>query len=91
MFFLKAFYWGQKGTRDNYALQLQNLVEHGYNSLGETPVIIGECGIPMDMKLVFSSCYIIIIYFPDILTKRFGVITVERRHLRLKILFGICE
>ena len=55
MFFLKAFYWGQKGTRDNYALQLQNLVEHGYNSLGETPVIIGECGIPMDMKFVFFS------------------------------------
>ena len=53
MFFLKAFYWGQKGARDNYALQLQNLVEHGYNSLGETPVIIGECGIPMDMKSVF--------------------------------------
>ena len=54
MFFLKAFYWGQKGARDNYALQFQNLVEHGYNSLGETPVIIGECGIPMDIKLVFS-------------------------------------
>ena len=53
MFFLKAFYWGQKGARDNYSLQLQNIVEHGYNSLGETPVIIGECGIPMDLKLVF--------------------------------------
>ena len=59
MFFLKAFYWGQKGTRDNYALQFQNLVEHGYKSLGETPVIIGECGIPMDMKYVFSPCNII--------------------------------
>ena len=53
MFFHKAFYWGQKGARDNYALQLQNIVEHGYKSLGETPVIIGECGIPMNIKLVF--------------------------------------
>lgn len=54
MFFLKAFYWGQKGARDNYSLQFQNIVEHGYNSLGETPVIVGECGVPMDLKFVFS-------------------------------------
>jgi hypothetical protein len=84
MFFLKAFYWGQKGARDNYALQFQNIVENGYKSLGETPVIIGECGIPMDIKLVFP-CNMI-----DMLTKRFGV-TVGRRLLRRKILFGICE
>jgi len=50
MFPLKALYWGQKGTRDNYALQIGNLAQEGYKSLGETPVIIGECGIPMDMK-----------------------------------------
>jgi hypothetical protein len=87
MFFLKAFYWGHKGARDNYALQFQNLVEHGYNSLGEMPVIIGECGIPMDIKLVFP-CTIII--FADVLTKRLGI-TVGGRHLRRKILFGICE
>ena len=67
MLFLKAFYWGQKGARDNYALQFQNIVEHGYNSLGETPVIIGECGIPMDIKLVFPCN---IIFFVNILTKR---------------------
>lgn len=52
MFPLKGFYWGQKGARDNFALQIRNIVEHGYRSLGETPVIIGECGIPMDMKCV---------------------------------------
>ncbi|KAF8152913.1 glycoside hydrolase family 5 protein [Crassisporium funariophilum] len=50
MFPLKAFYWGQKGARDNFTLQLRNIVENGYRSLGETPVIIGECGIPMDMN-----------------------------------------
>ncbi|PPQ89778.1 hypothetical protein CVT25_008064 [Psilocybe cyanescens] len=50
MFPLKAFYWGQKGTRENFALQIRNIVENGYGSLGETPVLIGECGIPMDMN-----------------------------------------
>ncbi|KAI9070316.1 glycoside hydrolase family 5 protein [Trametes sanguinea] len=50
MFPLKAFYWGQKGARENFALQIRNLVEAGYRALGETPVVIGECGIPMDMN-----------------------------------------
>jgi len=54
MFILKTFYWGQKGARDNFTLQIQNIVEHGYKSLGEMPVVIGECGVPMDMKLVFT-------------------------------------
>jgi hypothetical protein len=54
MFFPKGFYWGQKGARDNYALQFQNIIEHEYKSLGEKmPVFIGECGMPMDIKLVF--------------------------------------
>lgn len=47
---LQAFYWGQKGARDNYSLQMRNIVENGYRALGENPVMIGECGIPMDMK-----------------------------------------
>ena len=55
MFLLKAFYWGQLGARNNYGLQIQNIVEHAYEALGEKPVIIGECGVPMDMKLVGSS------------------------------------
>jgi hypothetical protein len=52
MFLLKAFYWGHKGARDNFSLQIGNLVQEAYRSLGETPVFIGECGVPMDMKLV---------------------------------------
>ena len=55
MFILKTLYWGQKGARDNFGLQIRNIVEHGYKSLGEMPVIIGECGVPMDMKLIFTS------------------------------------
>ncbi|KAI0752493.1 glycoside hydrolase [Daedaleopsis nitida] len=50
MFPLKAFYWGQTGARDNFSLQIRNIVENGYKSLGEVPVIIGECGIPMNMN-----------------------------------------
>jgi len=52
MFFLKTLYWGQRGARENYSLQIRNIVEAGYRSLGEKPVIIGECGVPMDMKSV---------------------------------------
>ena len=55
MFPLKAFYWGQRGARENYSLQIRNIVEAGYRSLGEIPIIIGECGIPMDMKSVMSE------------------------------------
>ncbi|KAJ7742575.1 glycoside hydrolase family 5 protein [Mycena metata] len=50
MFPLKAFYWGQKGARYNFSLQIRNIVEGGYQALGEKPVLIGECGIPMDMN-----------------------------------------
>ncbi|EMD36757.1 glycoside hydrolase family 5 protein [Gelatoporia subvermispora B] len=50
MFPLRAFYWGQQGARDNFSLQIRNVVEAGYRALGETPVVIGECGIPMDMN-----------------------------------------
>jgi len=54
MFPLKAFYWGHKGARDNYSLQIRTLVEEAYKSLGEKPVLLGECGVPMDMKHVFA-------------------------------------
>ena len=56
MFLLKAFYWGQRGVRNNYALQIRNIVEAGYRSLGEVPVLLGEFGAPMDMKFV-PFCY----------------------------------
>ncbi|EIM87043.1 cytoplasmic protein [Stereum hirsutum FP-91666 SS1] len=50
MFPLKAFYWGHRGARENFKLQIRNIVEKGYEALGEKPVVIGECGIPMDMN-----------------------------------------
>ncbi|KAH0831249.1 glycoside hydrolase family 5 protein [Lanmaoa asiatica] len=50
MFPLNAFYWGQKGARDNYSLQIQNIIDVGHKVLGEMPILIGECGIPMDMN-----------------------------------------
>jgi hypothetical protein len=52
MFPLKAFYWGHKGARDNYSVQIATLVERAAKSLGQTPVLFGECGIPFDMKWV---------------------------------------
>ncbi|KAF7968161.1 hypothetical protein HWV62_31746 [Athelia sp. TMB] len=57
MFVLKALYWGQQGARENFSLQIRNIVEASYRSLGEVPVVIGECGIPMDMNKgeAFSS------------------------------------
>ncbi|TDL18255.1 glycoside hydrolase family 5 protein [Rickenella mellea] len=50
VFPLKAFYWGQQGARDNFSLQIGNIVKESYEKLGEVPVIIGECGVPMDMN-----------------------------------------
>ncbi|EIW79596.1 glycoside hydrolase family 5 protein [Coniophora puteana RWD-64-598 SS2] len=57
MFLPKALYWGQQGARDNFSLQIRNIVEAGYKALGEVPCLIGECGIPMDMnrKEAFKS------------------------------------
>ena len=44
-------YWGQSGARENYSLQIKNIVEAGYESLRNgRPVFLGECGVPMDMK-----------------------------------------
>lgn len=57
MFPLRAFYWGQKGARDNFSVQIRNIVEEGYKSLGEKPVIIGECGVPMDLKWVAIASF----------------------------------
>ncbi|KAJ7866599.1 glycoside hydrolase family 5 protein [Mycena olivaceomarginata] len=41
MFPLKAFYWGQKGARDNFSLQIRNITQAAYEVLGEKPVLIG--------------------------------------------------
>jgi hypothetical protein len=50
MFPLRAFYWGQRAARDNFSLQIANIVRAARTAPGEVPVIIGECGVPMDMK-----------------------------------------
>ena len=53
MSLMRALYWGRKGARTNYHLQISTIVRAAYSSLNESvPVIIGECGIPMDMKCV---------------------------------------
>lgn len=75
MFLLKALYWGQKGARDNYSLQIQNIIDAGHKVLGEMPTLIGECGIPMDMKYVFfgRACLLN------------SLLLATRRHLRRKV------
>ena len=76
MFPLKAFYWGQGGARENFALQIQNIVEAGYRNLGEIPIIIGECGIPMDMKSVFlHSGTLFILIRTSLFSKRGAFLT----------------
>ncbi|KAG9086683.1 hypothetical protein FRC06_002983, partial [Ceratobasidium sp. 370] len=51
MFLPRALYWGHQGARENYTLQIGNIVRAAYDSLNSArPVIIGECGIPMDMN-----------------------------------------
>jgi hypothetical protein len=50
MFSLKALCWGQQGARENYSLQIQDIVDHSYKVLGWKPILIGECGILMDIK-----------------------------------------
>lgn len=46
----QALYYGRDGARRNYALQIKNIVEASRKELGEVPVIIGESGVPMDLK-----------------------------------------
>lgn len=50
MFLPMAFYWGHEGARNNYWLQIRNIVEAGHRSLPEKPVCMGEVGIPFDMN-----------------------------------------
>lgn len=50
MFVLKALYFGEKGVKKNYRLQIRKIVEEARKSLGEVPVVFGECGVPMDIK-----------------------------------------
>jgi len=52
MFIYKALYWGIEGAKRNYALQIRNIVVGARKQLGEVPIVIGECGVPMDLKSV---------------------------------------
>lgn len=74
MFPLKAFYWGQRGARDNYSLQIKNIIDKAHKSLGDVPILIGECGIPMDMKYVLLECA----------GQLSSLLLATRRHLRRK-------
>jgi hypothetical protein len=49
MFLLNALYFGE-GVKKNYAVQIRNIVKEARAKLGPIPIIIGECGIPMDLK-----------------------------------------
>jgi penicillin-binding protein-related factor A (putative recombinase) len=50
MFIGKAIYFGRKAARDNYAMQIGNIVSAARIKLGEVPIVIGETGVPMDIK-----------------------------------------
>ncbi len=49
MFIYNALYFG-KGVKRNYALQIRNIVQAARRKLGDVPILIGECGVPMDLK-----------------------------------------
>lgn len=46
---LGCLYFG-KSVKDNYALQIRTLVQKAREKIGEVPIVIGECGIPIDLK-----------------------------------------
>ncbi|WWD20684.1 hypothetical protein CI109_105160 [Kwoniella shandongensis] len=50
MFVLRALYFGKEAAKTNYALQIKNLVLEARLKLGPVPVVIGECGVPMDLN-----------------------------------------
>jgi hypothetical protein len=50
MFITRALYFGAEAAKRNYTLQIGNIARKAYEKLGEVPIVIGETGIPMDMK-----------------------------------------
>ncbi|CAD6570060.1 MAG: hypothetical protein TREMPRED_005575 [Tremellales sp. Tagirdzhanova-0007] len=49
MIIYNALYWG-RGVKKNYSLQVRNIVQGARQKLGEVPILIGECGVPMDLN-----------------------------------------
>jgi hypothetical protein len=47
---LAATYFGIAGAIANYRGQLRNVVSAGLRNVGERPILVGECGIPMDIN-----------------------------------------
>lgn len=62
MFFPRAVYFGDAQTKDNYTLQIGNIVHAAHDKLGEVPVVIGETGFPMDMKYVVLSWFLFVVH-----------------------------
>ena len=50
MYIWEALYFGREAAKKNYALQIKNIVQSSRDKLGEVPIIIGETGVPMDIK-----------------------------------------
>ncbi|KNE57581.1 hypothetical protein AMAG_03273 [Allomyces macrogynus ATCC 38327] len=48
---LAATYFGLAGAKRNYTGQLTTLKATGIERVGHVPMIIGECGIPMDLNM----------------------------------------
>lgn len=48
---LRSLYFGENGAIRNYTGQLARVKQKGLDNLGPgLPLLIGECGIPMDMN-----------------------------------------
>ncbi|SCZ96082.1 BZ3500_MvSof-1268-A1-R1_Chr8-1g09992 [Microbotryum saponariae] len=50
MFLLRALYFGRNGIRKNYTAQIREVIQSGYRTLGELPIILGETGVPFDLN-----------------------------------------
>lgn len=50
MFIGRAVYFGKRGVKENYALQIRNIVDAAHKRIGEVPIVFGECGIPIDLN-----------------------------------------
>lgn len=49
-FLWDGMYFGKNGRKKNYSKQIGNIVNKGYEALGEIPIIIGEIGLPFDVN-----------------------------------------